>query len=200
MKYPPAIQKLINHLSELPTVGPKAAERYALWLLRQPSDWLAELAQSLNELKTKVVYCSACHALSNTNPCSLCSDPRRDVDLLCVVSETKDMLSIEDSRSYNGLYHILGGTLSAVNNHGPESLHLSSLLAKLKRQPTIKEIILALNPDFDGETTSLYLKKLLVDSPVKISRLARGLPSGASLDYADQQTIAHALKFRNKYN
>ncbi len=199
MKYPPAIQKLIDQLSELPTVGPKTAERYALFLLKQSDAWLAGLAQSLQNFKSGFVYCSVCHALSATNPCSICADAKRDLNLLCIVSETKDMLLIEDSRSYNGRYHILGGTLSAINHQGPESLQINSLLSKLKHQPTIKEVILALNPDFEGETTSLYLKKLLADLPIRISRLARGLPTGATLDYADQQTIANALKFRNKY-
>ncbi len=199
MNYPPAIQKLINHLSELPTVGPKAAQRYALWLLAQPEAWLEALARDLTELKAGVVYCAVCHALSAASPCVICADQRRDRNLLCVVSETKDMLAIEDTHSFNGLYHILGGTLSSINNRGPETLAVNSLLHKLKTHPP-QEIILALNPDFEGETTALYLKKLLAAWPVVVSRLARGLPSGASLDYADQQTIANALKFRNKYN
>lgn len=200
MNYPPAIQKIINQLSEIPTVGPKTAERYVLFLIKQPAAWLHSLADSLNGLPANIVHCSLCHALSAASPCPICSDPRRRRDLLCVVSETKDMLAIEDSRSYNGLYHILGGTISAINSRGPEHLFISSLMSKLQNDKTIAEVILALNPDFEGETTSLYLKKLLTGLPLNISRLARGLPSGAALDYADQLTIAHALKFRNKYN
>jgi recombination protein RecR len=200
MKYPSAIQKLIEQLSELPTVGPKTAERYALFLLRQPELWLNDFSNTIAELKKSVVHCANCHALTMTSPCAICADQTRDRSALCVVSETKDMLTIEDSHSYAGLYHVLGGTLSSINNRGPENLQINSLLMKLRRSGEIKEIILALNPDFEGETTSLYLKRILAEFPVRISRLARGLPSGASLDYADQQTIAHALKFRNKYN
>jgi len=197
MSYPPALQKLINQLSQLPTVGPKTAQRYALFLLKQPDGWLSDLAQTLLGLKNGVVYCSTCHALSAANPCQICSDPRRDAELICVVSDSKDMLTIESSRSFNGRYHILGGTISAINNQGPETLAIASLINRLKKS-AVKEVILALNPDFEGETTALYLKKLLTNLPLKISRLARGLPSGASLDYADQLTVANALKFRNQ--
>lgn len=198
MNYPEAIQKIINQLSEIPTVGPKTAERYALFLIKQPATWLQTLADNLKTLKGSIIHCDTCHALSGANPCFICSDRRRQSDLLCVVSETKDMLTIEGSHSYNGLYHVLGGAISSLNNRGPENLHITSLIAKLK-QNHIREVILGLSPDFEGETTALYLKKILADLPISISRLARGLPSGASLDYADQLTIANALKFRNKF-
>jgi len=157
------------------------------------------LAGVLTDLKKQVLYCSRCHSLSAVDPCPICTDSRRDSRFLCVVSETKDLLAVEGSQSYNGLYHVLGGVISAVNDAGPERLRVASLLEKLKPPSRVQEIILALNPDFDGEATALYLKKLLANFPQQVSRLARGLPTGALLDYADQQTIAHALKFRNHY-
>jgi len=200
MKYPEAIQKIIDRLSELPTVGPKTAERYALFLLRQPNQWLNELAQDLSRLKNDVKRCSVCHNLSASDPCLICQDNRRDRGLLCVVSETKDLLAIENSKSYNGLYHILGGTINAVNNLGPENLSIKTLLDKLKTNTDIKEVILALNPDFEGEATCLYLLKTFKQHTLnqKISRLAKGLPTGASVEYADQSTLGNALKYRNK--
>lgn len=197
MQYPPAIKKLITLLSNLPSVGPKTAERYALFLLRQSPDFLNNLNLTLKELQSSVVYCSKCFCLSATNPCSICADTKRYHNVICVVAETKDMIAIESSQAYFGVYHILGGTISAINSRGPDKLQINPLLDKA-RSGQIQEIVLALNPDLEGESTCLYLKNLLAGTGVKISRLARGLPNGASLDYADELTIAHALKFRNK--
>ena len=197
MQYPPAIKKLINLLSNLPSVGPKTAERYALFLLKQSPEFLNNLTTTLKELQSSVVYCSKCFCLSASDPCSICADPKRYHNVICVVAETKDMLAIESSQAYFGVYHVLGGTISAINNRGPQNLQINPLLT-LATSGQIQEIVLALNPDLEGESTCLYLKNLLAQTGVKISRLARGLPSGASLDYADELTIAHALKFRNK--
>lgn len=197
MNYPPAIKKLITLLSYLPSVGPKTAERYVLFLLRQSPDFLNNLNLTLKELQSSVVYCSKCFCLSAADPCPICSDSKRYHNVICVVAETKDMLAIEASQAYFGVYHILGGTISAINNRGPQNLQINPLLAQAKGGQ-IQEIVLALNPDLEGESTCLYLKNLLAGTNVKISRLARGLPNGASLDYADELTIAHALKFRNK--
>lgn len=197
MHYPPAIKKLIDLLSYLPSVGPKTAERYALFLLKQSPDFLSELTATVAELQASIVYCSQCGCLSASDPCPICADPKRYHNVICVVAETKDMLAIEASQAYFGVYHVLGGTLSAINNRGPEKLQIKPLVDKAA-SGQIQEIVLALNPDLEGESTCLYLKKLLAGANVKISRLARGLPSGASLDYADELTIAHALKFRNK--
>jgi recombination protein RecR len=199
MQYPPAIKKLINLLGYLPSVGPKTAERYALFLLKQSPAFLSEVTAAVAELQASVVYCSKCGCLSASDPCPICADPKRYHNVICVVAETKDMLAIESSQAYSGVYHVLGGTLSAINNRGPQHLQINPLLAKAN-SGQIQEIVLALNPDLEGESTCLYLKNLLAASGVKISRLARGLPSGASLDYADELTIAHALKFRNKIN
>jgi recombination protein RecR len=199
VNYPPAIKKLINLLGYLPSVGPKTAERYALFLLKQSPEFLTELTAVVAELQASVVYCSECFCLSASDPCPICADAGRYHNVICVVAETKDMLAIESSQAYSGVYHVLGGTLSAINNRGPQHLQINPLLAKAN-SGQIQEIVLALNPDLEGESTCIYLKNLLANSGVKISRLARGLPSGASLDYADEQTIAHALKFRNKIN
>jgi len=197
MNYPPSIKKLITLLGSLPSVGPKTAERYALFLLKQSPEFLNNLTTTLKELQSSVVYCSKCFCLSASDPCSICADPKRYHNVICVVAETKDMLAIESSQAYFGVYHILGGTISAINNRGPQNLQINPLLV-LASSGQIQEIVLALNPDLEGESTCLYLKNLLSGTGVKISRLARGLPSGASLDYADELTIAHALKFRNK--
>ncbi len=197
MSYPSAIKKLITLLGYLPSVGPKTAERYVLFLLKQSPDFLNNLTASLKELQSSVVYCSKCFCLSAFDPCSICADPKRYHNVICVVAETKDLLAIEASQAYFGVYHVLGGTLSTINNQGPQNLQINSLLDKAKGGQ-IQEIVLALNLDLEGESTCLYLKNLLADSGIKISRLARGLPSGASLDYADEITIAHALKYRNK--
>lgn len=197
MQYPPSIKKLISLLGYLPSVGPKTAERYALFLLKQSPEFLNNLTTTLKELRSSVVYCSKCFCLSASDPCAICADPKRYHNVICVVAETKDMLAIESSQAYFGVYHVLGGTISAINNRGPQNLQINPLLT-LAGSGQIQEIVLALNPDLEGESTCLYLKNLLSGTGVKISRLARGLPSGASLDYADELTIAHALKFRNK--
>lgn len=198
MRYPEAIQKLINLLGQLPTVGPKTAERYALFLLRQNPAFLNDLTASLQNLQAGIVICNSCHALASASPCAICADPKRQTGTLCVVAETKDMIALEDSRAYGGLYHILGGTISTINNLGPEKLNINSLINKIKNN-NYSEIILALNPDLEGETTALYLKKLLAAANIPVTRLARGMSSGSSLDYADELTIANALKYRNKF-
>jgi recombination protein RecR len=197
MKFPQAIQNLINQFSKLPTVGPKTAERYVFYLLKQPAEELQRFAQFLAELKEKTTVCSECLAISETNPCFICADKKRNEEIICVVANTQDMLTIEATRKYNGLYHILNGTINTINNIGPESLNVKQLVEKIKKGRT-KEIILALNPDMEGETTALYLSKLLKPAGAKITRLARGLPSGADLEYADEITLANALKYRNE--
>lgn len=197
MLYPKPIQYLIDYFSRWPTVGPKTAERYVFYLLNQDIEHLQKLAQAIVELKEKIVVCRTCLAIAESNPCPICADQKRDQSLVCVVANTRDMLSIETTGAYNGLYHILGGNLDAIKNIKPEQLNINLLLNRIKNKP-IKEVILALNPTIEGETTALYLTKLLKPYKIKITRLAKGLPMGANLEYADEITLTNALKYRNE--
>lgn len=207
MRYPKSIQNLIDHFSRLPSVGPKTAERYVFYLLRQNPEGLQQFAQAIAELKEKTVVCQTCLSIAETDPCSICSDQKRNRSVLCLVADTRDMLALESTGQYKGLYHILGGVINTIEGVKPEQLNFKSLLSRLKASP-IKEIILAFNPDLEGETTAMYLAKLLkpykinpdtkLGVGVKITRLAKGLPMGADLEYADEITLTNALKYRNE--
>ncbi len=196
MRYPQAIENLIEKLSSLPSVGPKTAERYAFYLLRQSDEKLNGLSSAIRELKAKTTLCSSCQAITENNPCSICADSERLKDILCIVENTQDLLSIEATKQYNGKYFVLGGLINTINEVRPDDLNIEKLVKKIKVE-NIKEIILALNFNLEGETTSLYLNKLLRDR-VKITRLAKGLPAGSDLEYADETTLASALKYRNE--
>lgn len=198
MKYPTSIQKLIDEFTHLPTVGPKTAERYVFYLLKQTPEFLQRFAQNLAELKENTTTCKTCLAISETNPCSICSDNKRDDTSLCIVANSQDMLVIDSSKQYSGKYFILGGVINTIENITPDKLNVKLLINKIRNNNQIKEIILALNPTLEGETTSMYLSKLLSSYNIKITRLARGLPMGADLEYADEMTISNALKFRNE--
>jgi recombination protein RecR len=197
MRYPKSIQTLIDIFTQLPSVGPKTAERYVFYLLQQNPEELQKFAQAIAELKEKIVVCQVCHAVAEASPCSICSDRQRDRSLICVVASTREMLAVETTGQYNGHYHILGGMINTIEGVKPENLNIKKLLTRIKTGG-IKEIILALSPTLEGETTVLYLSKLLKPSKMKITRLARGLPSGANLEYADEITLGNALKMRNE--
>lgn len=197
MRFPAAIQKLIDGFAKLPTVGPKTAERYVFYLLKQNPENLQALAQAIAELKEKTTTCRECFALAETNPCNVCADPKRQKNQLCVVADTRDYLTIEATNSYPGRYFILGGELNQIEGVGPDQLNIELLLKKLK-SGGIEEIILALDPTMEGETTVLYLTKLLKPLNLKITRLAKGLPMGADIEYADEITLSNALKFRSE--
>jgi len=197
MKYPSSIQNLIDHFTRLPSVGPKTAERYVFYLLQKNPEELQRLAQLIAELKEKTVVCKSCFAVAENSPCAVCSDNQRDRTVLCVVSNTRDMLSIENTGQFKGVYHILGGVINAIEDVKPEQLNIKQLIRRLK-QNGVKEVVLALNPTMEGETTAIYLSKLLKSHGVKVTRLARGLPTGADLEYADEMTISNALKYRNE--
>ncbi|MDD5291358.1 MAG: recombination mediator RecR [Patescibacteria group bacterium] len=197
MKFPLAIQNLIDQFSRLPSVGPKTAQRYVFYLLRQPAEELQKLAQFIAELKEKTITCSRCLSLAESNPCPICADKKRQADIICIVANTQDMLTLEATRQYNGLYHVLGGLINTIEEVKPEQLNIKQLINRIEKDG-IKEIILALNPTVEGETTAMYLVKLLKPYKIKITKLARGLPSGADLEYADEITLANALKYRNE--
>lgn len=198
MRYPESIQKLIGLLAHLPSVGPKTAERYVLYLLKQPQSLLEELAQATVGLKRGLTVCSNCRRISDTSPCSICQDQKRDHSVVCVVAETKDLLALENTGRYNGLYHVLGGVINTVKQTAPSEQNIAKLTERLTAG-AVKEVILALNPDLEGETTCLYLARLLNRFPVKLTKLARGLPTGSSLDYADDATLTQALNNRRDY-
>jgi recombination protein RecR len=197
MKYPKAIQNLIETFSKLPGVGPKTAERYIFYLLKQDAEELQKFAQSIAELKEKITICQNCLAVADENPCYICSDKKRDKTIICVVSNTRDMLAIEAIKQYNGIYHILGGSLDSISGIGPDKLNIKQLLEKIKKS-NVKEIILGLNPNFSGEATAIYLTKIIKPLKIKVSRLAKGLPMGSDLEYADEITLSNSLKFRNE--
>jgi len=196
MRYPSAIQNLIEKLSTLPSVGPKTAERYVFHLLRQSDESLSNLSEAIKDLKIKTTLCSSCQAITEKSPCSICADQNRLNDTLCLVENTQDLLTIEATRQYSGKYFVLGGLINTINEVRPNDLNIAKLLKYIKDN-NVKEVILALNFTLEGETTSLYLNKLLRDH-LKITRLAKGLPAGSDLEYADETTLASALKYRNE--
>ena len=196
--YPTAIQKLIDRLTRLPGLGPKSAERLVFYLLYQPADQLAELAGLIQHLKDKIIVCPQCQNFSENNPCLICANPRRNQGVICVVSRPQDVAALEKIGDYQGVYHILGGVIDPLEGITAEKLKIKELVNRLKNQP-IHEVILGLNPDMPGETTILYLTKLLKSHKVpKISRLARGLPVGSDLEYTDEVTLGDALKGRRE--
>lgn len=196
MNYPGALAKLIDQLSKLPSVGPKTAERYAFYLLRQEQDKLENLSRAIKELKEKTIICQKCNSFAETSPCKICQDINRDKDILCLVENTQDLVAIESTNQFRGQYFILGGLINTIKEVGPENLAIRKLVKKIESE-NIKEIIIALNFNLEGETTSLYLKHLLKDK-LKISRLAKGLPAGSDLEYADELTLTSALKNRSE--
>lgn len=197
MHYPSSIKKLVEQFAKLPSVGPRTAERFVFYLLKQKSAYLNEFSEAIRDLKKDIKICKSCGAVADKEVCDICNSGERDHSLICIVSNTRDMISIEDTREFNGVFHILGGLIDQLNDFGPEKLNIKNLENKVK-SGQVKEIILALNPNIEGETTSMYIQKLFKDSNVVISRIARGLPVGADIEYADNMTISNALKFRNK--
>jgi recombination protein RecR len=182
----------IEELSKLPGIGKKTAQRLAIFMLKMDEDRVDGLLKSLKDLKTKLNFCTRCYNLSEEKLCVICKSEKRDQKLICVVEEVSDVIAIEKTNEFNGLYHVLGGVLSPLTGITPDSLRIKELLKRFE-QEEIKEIILALNPDTEGETTSLYIAKLFKPIGVKITRIARGLPIGGDLEFADEATIGRAM-------
>ena len=198
-QYPHVIHQLIQLLSKLPTIGPKTAERIVFMLLKRNHQDIVTLGKQLIELGQQITRCQSCHNFSSANPCHICQDKNRNKELLCVVSEPQDLEAVEKTRQFDGYYFVLNGTISTYNGHGPQDINVPLLLDKIKKsQPNISEVILALDPDIEGETTMMYLAKALQPLQVKVSRLARGLPVGADLEYADEVTLSDALTNRRE--
>lgn len=197
---PKSVQNLIDELSKLPGIGPKTAERLVFYLLRSADNDIQDLGQAVLNLKNKIKNCSECFNLTENNPCEICSNKSRDISMICVVEEPLDVLALEGTREFKGKYHVLGGAISPIEGIGPDNLRIKELLVRLeKRKGKIKEVILATNPSLEGEATAMYIKKLLEPTGVKITRIARGLPTGAELEYADEITLSRALDGRKEY-
>ena len=197
MIYPKSIASLIEHFQKFPSVGPKSAQRMAFYLLRMPKSEVEKFAQSMIEAKENTKTCEICFNLSLTSPCEICQSTLRDKSTICVVAETKDLIAIEKTNEYKGLYHVLQGLISPMDGIGADDIRIKELLNRLTDEK-VKEVILALSPSVEGEATSLYLNKLIKPFGVKISRIAFGLPVGADLEYADEITIAKAIEGRRE--
>jgi recombination protein RecR len=194
---PAALAALIEQLVRLPGVGPKTAQRLAFHLLKAPREDAAALAEALVALKDRTRLCQRCFNLCEAELCGVCLDARRDNALLCVVEEINDLLAIEKTREFRGLYHVLGGSLSPLDGRGPEQIRVKELQARLESSE-VREVILATNPNVEGEATALYLLRVLKPFPLKVTRIARGLPMGGDLEYADEATLARALEGRRE--
>jgi recombination protein RecR len=189
------VSRLVEAFARLPGIGPKTAQRLTYFLLRAPAEVSSELAEALVAMKESVIFCSSCHNIADVDPCAICSDGNRDRGAICVVEEPLDVLAIERTRGFRGLYHVLHGALSPMEGIGPEELRISQLLRRLE-DGSVREVILATNPNVEGDTTAQYLVQLLRPLGVNVSRLARGLPVGGDLEYADEVTLAQALENR----
>ena len=197
MIYPKSIATLIEHFQRFPSVGPKSAQRMAFYLLRMPMSEVQKFAQSIVEAKQNTHTCEICFNISSTSPCEICTSSRRDRSTICVVAETKDLIAVERTNEYKGLYHVLQGLISPMDGIGADDIRIKELLNRLTDEE-VKEVILALSPSVEGEATSLYLSKLIRPFGIKVSRIAFGLPVGADLEYADEITIAKAIEGRRE--
>lgn len=195
VKFTPSFSRLVGELAKLPGIGRKTAARLAFFILRQPAEESAALADAIRELKERTRFCSRCFHFTEEDPCPLCTDTGRDDHLICVVEEPQDVVAIERSRSYRGRYHVLHGSLSPLDGVGPDDLKIDALLERL-RQNTVKEVLLATNFDVEGEATALYLAKLIRPLGIRVTRLAHGIPTGSDLEYVDEATVNHAVEGR----
>jgi recombination protein RecR len=203
--YAAAVQDLIDELGRLPGVGPKSAQRIAFHLLKLPPDDVLRLARAISVVKERVSWCRHCFNIAESSPngadavieCDICRDPRRDPTIVCVVEEPRDIVAVEKTREYRGRYHVLQGAISPIDGIGPDKLRVRELLARLGNEE-IKEIILCTNPNIEGDATALYLASLLKPLPVKVTRIASGLPVGGDLEYADEVTLGRALEGRRE--
>ncbi|EIK84093.1 recombination protein RecR [Gardnerella sp. KA00603] len=193
--YDGAIGRLIDEFSKLPGIGPKGAQRIAFYILSASEQEAQSLIDAINDMKSSVRFCDICGNVCEQSPCAVCADPRRDHSKICVVEEPKDIMSIERTHEYDGVYHVLGGAINPMANVGPGDLSITQLLERLKN-PQIKEVILALDPNIEGEATVTYLARLLDPLGIKITRLASGLPVGGDLEYADEITLGRAFSGR----
>jgi len=198
---PKAVQNLIDEFSKLPGIGPKTAARLVFYLLKKPKSDIEAFGQAVLKLNQNLKYCKECFSITEDEICSICSDSGRKGEILAVVEEPLDIVAVEKSRGYSGLYHVLGGAISPIDGIGPEDLRIKELLDRLKNNPKIKEVILATNPSLEGEATATYIKSKIDEfgGEIEITRIARGLPVGGDLEYADEITLLQSLEGRKKY-
>ncbi len=189
-----ALQQLIEEFAQLPGIGRKSAQRLALHILKQPRDTAVRMAKALVNVKDRIRYCSSCCNITETDPCAICSSSKRERDVICVVEEPNDVIAVEKTSEFRGLYHVLGGALSPLDGIGPEELKVGELLARITGD--IREVILAMNPNVEGEATTIYLSRLLKPLGVRVTRIARGIPVGGDLEFADEATLGRALEGR----
>ncbi len=194
---PPSVSRLIDAFSRLPGIGPKTAARLTFYLFRAPDELAIGLSDALRDLKEKTTLCERCFNITEKSPCPICSDPGRDQSTVCVVEDPMDLLAIERTGAYHGLYHVLHGVISPVDGIGPDDLKIRELLGRLHSEP-VKEVILATNPTMEGEATAMYIARQVLPLGIKVTRLARGLPVGGDLEYADGVTLARAMEDRQK--
>ena len=198
MFYSESLHQLVNEFKKMPGIGQKNAQRLAFYSLQAPSERARKLAQAILNVKARIRHCSQCSNLSESDPCPICRDPARDKSTICVVEDPKALAAIEKTGQYKGLYHVLMGTISPLDNIGPEDIRIKELLERV-RTGKIKEIIMATSPNLEGEATSLYLLKLLEPLALKITHLARGVPVGADIEYVDEITLMKAMEGRNQF-
>jgi len=196
---PPSLQKLIDELAKLPGIGPKTAQRLAVHLLKSPHVRIKPLGEALLSLQDGLSFCDECWHVTEVSPCNICSDDYRDKTKICVVEEVLDVIAIEKTGKYRGLYHVLHGVLSPIDGVSADHLKIAELFSRMNRHPEVTELVLATNPSLEGEATALYIQKYLVDKNISITRIARGLPIGADLEYADAVTLGKALQDRTDY-
>jgi recombination protein RecR len=194
----PPLEQVIHELTKLPSIGKKTAQRLAFHLLQAPREEAEALARAILQLRERIRFCRDCFNLSDRELCSVCSDPKRERSLLCVVEDPGNLLAIERTRAFKGLYHVLGGALSPLKDRGPEELRLRELMDRL-RDDSFTEVVLAMNPDVEGEATAVYLSRLLKPLGLKVTRLAQGLPAGGDLDYTDDLTLRRAFEGRRDF-
>lgn len=191
-----ALERLVTELSRLPTIGRKTAQRLAFYLLKQPKEDVTRLSQALLDVKEKIGRCSVCYNVTESDPCVICSNPKRDRHMICVVEEANDVLAIEKIDQYRGLYHVLGGVLNPLEGIGPADLRIAQLLERV--DGSVSEIILAINPNIQGDATVMFLVEQLKNRPVRVTRIARGIPIGSDLEFADMNTLSRAIEGRMK--
>lgn len=194
--YPVAIEKLIEEFAKLPSVGQKTAQRLTLHILNLPEDEVKEFASALVKARGTIKYCKVCGNFTDMDPCSICSNPNRDQNVICVVEQPKDIMTLEKVKEFNGVYHVLHGNLSPMQGRGPQDIRIRELVARMREN--IAEVIVATNPNIEGEATAMYISRVLKPLEVKVTRIASGLPVGGEMEYADEVTLSKALEGRKE--
>ena len=198
MEYSPSIEKLIENFEKLPSIGHKTAQRLAFHMLDLNKDEIKEFTDSIINAKNNLKFCSKCYNISDTDPCQICSNPKRDKSVICVVEDVKDIIAMEKAHEFKGVYHVLHGSISPMNGIGPDDIKIKELLNRLQEDVPVKEVIIATNPRVEGEATAIYLSKLIKPMGITVTRIAHGIPVGGDLEYTDEITLMKALEGRRE--